>query len=77
MTGFTFVCSQCNEDAEETVLRTCPRCKRAAIVGYRCDNCGHEDIDPAGQEWGHGEGFCAPAEIATHLPDTTPGETPA
>lgn len=47
-----FVCAGCDEDASEVVMRRCEDCAKSWIAGYRCD-CGHEDVDPPGQEWGH------------------------
>lgn len=49
------------EDQHETVgvMRRCTRCDRNAVAGYQCETCGHEDVDPADQLTGHGEGKCA------------------
>lgn len=51
----TFVCSKCDRPAGEVNMRHCAPCGRSYIAGYTCtyEDCGHEDIDAPGQEWGH------------------------
>lgn len=51
----TFECAVCETPAGEVVMRFCAPCKRSYLAGYVCleDDCGHEDIDPPGKEWGH------------------------
>ena len=42
-------------DPHETIMvvRKCTGCGELVIVGYMCDTCGREHIDPVGQEGGH------------------------
>jgi hypothetical protein len=61
--NLTFVCAKQEEDGWEThktvgVMRRCTRCDKNAVAGYWCDTCEHEDVDPADQLTGHGEGKC-------------------
>ena len=47
------LCSECDQASGEVVARFCLTCKRTYLAGYICQHCGHEDVDPGGQEWGH------------------------
>lgn len=72
--SFAFVCDkedrQSLDDPEHDtvgVMKFCPRCGQSTVAGYMCDTCGHEDIDPADQLAGHGEGKCEPKAMTDGL----------
>ena len=64
MGSVAFECSACvaatgkNSGETEMVLRHCQYCGKAAVAGYRCLLCDHEDLVPSGQEAGHGWAKC-------------------
>lgn len=81
--NIAFVCAMQDEwadDHHETifVMVRCALCDELAVAGYVCETCGHEDVDPADQLWGHGPGKCpTPGGAAASSPAAAPPQTPA
>jgi primosomal protein N' len=63
--NLAFVCAKQDYDAwpdehhnTSIEMVKCAHCGRHAAGGYRCDTCGHTDVDLADQLVGHGAGVC-------------------